>query len=35
MSARETGVSDARMEAILSFIETTAGPEVGLNALEV
>ena len=35
MEARETGVSDARMEALLSYIETTAAPEVGLSVLEV
>jgi hypothetical protein len=33
--ARDAGVSDARMEAILSYIETTAGPQVGPNVLEV
>ena len=35
MKAREAGVSDARMEAILSYLETTAGPEVGQTVLEV
>jgi hypothetical protein len=35
MEAREAAVSDARMEAILSYIETTAGPDVGPNVLEV
>ena len=35
MEAREAGVSDARMEGILSYIETTAGPQVGPNVLEV
>jgi hypothetical protein len=35
MEAREAGVSDARMEAILSYIETTAAPEVGPSVLEV
>jgi hypothetical protein len=35
VEAREAGVSDARMEAILSYIETTAGPEVGPSVLEV
>src|SRR5262245_18787802 len=31
----EAGVSDARMEGILSHIKTTAGPEVEPSVLEV
>ena len=35
VEAREAGISDARMEGILSYIEMTAGPQVGPNVLEV
>jgi N-glycosylase/DNA lyase len=35
MEARKAGVSDAHMEAILSYIETTAAHEAGPSVLEV
>jgi hypothetical protein len=35
VEARDAGVSDARMEGILSYIGTTAGPQIGPNVLEV